>query len=49
VKVDSGTEEITAMRLLSAFYDVSGGDTDSEIPLGVEADDRDKGRAQGSG
>lgn len=43
VVVDSGTEETTAMRLLSAFYDASGGDTDSEIPLGVEAHDRDKG------
>ena len=41
--MNSGTEETTAMRLLSAFYDASGGDTDSEIPLGVEAHDRDKG------
>jgi hypothetical protein len=43
VAVDSGAEAATAMRLMSAFYDVSGGDTDSEIPLGVEAYDRDKG------
>lgn len=31
------------MRLLSAFYAGSGGDTDSEIPLDVEAHDRDNG------
>jgi len=43
VVVDSGAEAATAMRLLSAFYDASGGDTDSEIPLGVEAHDRGKG------
>ena len=41
--MNSGAEEATAMRLLSAIYDASGGDTDSEIPLGVEDHDRDKG------